>query len=110
MYSQRGPGAPSLAADSRAVVADRFAGGPGRRDRGFGHFPHTFQEEPQPGLPVSAVADVVEQLVVGARLLLKYRLRYRSGSRRSPASHSIRVISSRPRRPLPSRNGWMVSN
>ena len=65
------PGTPPLTADSRAVVTDRFAGGPGRRDRGFGHFSHTFQEEPQPSLPVSAVPGVVQELVVGAPIVFE---------------------------------------
>ena len=41
---------------------------------------------------------------------MKYRLRYRIGSRNAPASHNMSVISRRPRRPFPSRNGWIVSN
>ena len=71
VYLQRGPRAPPLLPDSRAVVADRFAGGPGRSDRGFGHFPHTFQEESQPGLPVSGAPGVVQEPVVGAPIVLE---------------------------------------
>ena len=73
VYPQRGTRTPPLASDSRAVAADRFAGGPGRRDRGFGHFPHTVQEEPQPDLPVAGAPGVIQELVVGAPLALEVK-------------------------------------
>ena len=57
---------PSQAADSRAVVADRFADGPGRGDPRFRDLTHTLQEEPQPGFPITGVPDVAQKLVVGA--------------------------------------------
>lgn len=67
-------------------------------------------KEIEPCLPISGQPNLVEQIVVVLTVSLEVEAEYSIGSRRTLCSHNSSVISRRPRRPLPSRNGWMVSN
>ena len=71
VHSQCRARPPSQAAESRPVVPNRFADGPGRGVPRFRDLAHALQEEPQPGFPITGAADVAQKLVVGAPIALE---------------------------------------
>jgi pimeloyl-ACP methyl ester carboxylesterase len=68
------------------------------------------EEERQSLLDLAAFTDGLQPPVILPSLDLQVSRQVEQRRRQAPFLVQARPISSRPMRPLPSRNGWMVSN
>jgi hypothetical protein len=73
-------------------------------------FDNAFKEKQNPAIPIAGLADALEEFVVPLPVSLEIEAEIKLWLLELAASQSWKVMSRRPRRPVPSKKGWIVSN
>ena len=68
------------------------------------------KKELQPGLPIAGGPNSIEEFVISLAVGLEVETQVQDRLPARAGGTQQNVMSSRPNRPLPSRNGWIVSN
>jgi hypothetical protein len=120
VQTQRRRGWPAELLDPAAIVAEQAQQALGGLDALPSGFGNAAEEEFDPGFPFAMLPHGLQVFVVSLPVLLKEQTEIQQRLAQDStfaqqegdqqAAQTAIAVKKRPRRPLPSRNGWMVSN